>query len=280
MNALLAAVRRLATLPGLRRLTSLAPLLRLSFALRGMLVTEPLRFAANELRPGRALRSYTLRGSDVRVAVRHHTPDVLILDEVFAQAEYEPPKDAADALEALGRPIRVLDLGANIGLFGAWTLGRFRVHDIHGVEPDPANAAVHEAAIQANEGRVDWRLTRAFAAASAGEVRFHAGEFTTSHLARPGEDAISVPAVDVLPVLDEADLVKLDIEGAEWEILLDERFRSCKARAFVLEHHREGCPEDEPRELAERVLRDAGYNVESTGADTRFGTGLLWGWQN
>jgi hypothetical protein len=45
-------------------------------------------------------------------------------------------------MRSLGRPIRVLDLGANIGLFGAWALGRFPVESILALKPDPENASV------------------------------------------------------------------------------------------------------------------------------------------
>jgi hypothetical protein len=42
-----------------------------------------------------------------------------VLDEIFSQREYEPPGPVAQVLGALG-PITVADIGANIGLFGAF----------------------------------------------------------------------------------------------------------------------------------------------------------------
>ena len=60
---LLGAVRRLASAPGFRRLTSVASLLRLSFALRASLVRERARFVRNELRSGATTATYRLRGS-------------------------------------------------------------------------------------------------------------------------------------------------------------------------------------------------------------------------
>jgi FkbM family methyltransferase len=273
MKRVLALVRRLATLPGIRRLTRFGPLLRVSFALRGALVSEPFRFAFNELQPGRRVATYALRRSGVRIALRHHTPDVLILDEIVSQEPYEPPEAAAVALERLGRPLRVLDLGANIGLFGAWALGRFPVASIHGVEPDPENAAVHALTIAENRGRAQWRLTRAFAAASEGELSFHAGAFTTSHAAATDESGFSVLAIDVLPLLADADLVKIDVEGAEWPIILDKRFAASPATAVVLEYH--GGAADR----AEAALRAPGYRVASTAREPRFGTGVIWAWR-
>ena len=278
MNALLRFIRRLATAPGFRRLTGVAPLLRVSFALRGALVRSRLRFALNELRPGEVTATYQLREGAVRIVVRHHTPDVLVLDEIFSQREYELPPPVRDAFAEATVPLAVLDLGANIGLFGAFVLVQYPEARIVALEPDPANAAIHERAIDANP-RADWTLVQAAAANEPGTLRFTPGGFSRSHAADPGGDAIEVPADDVLPRIAEADLVKIDIEGAEWPLLADPRFAETRAQAFVLEYHPEGCPGADPRGEAERALAGAGFEVASGPAKPQFGTGVLWAWR-
>ena len=77
------------------------------------------------------------------------------------------------------------------------------------------SAAVHRRAIEANGLGDRWRLVEAFAGAAAGTTSFAAGQHAVS---RAGE-GIEVPVVDVLPELTAADLVKIDVEGAEWPIL-------------------------------------------------------------
>jgi FkbM family methyltransferase len=262
-------VRWLATAPGFRLLTRVGPLLRLSFALRGSLVEERFRFAANELRLRPVTGTYRLRESGVAIAVRHHTDDVLVLDEIFSQREYDPP----GPLELSAAP-RVVDLGANIGLFGAWALGRFPDATVVAVEADPENAAVHRRAIEANGLAGRWRLIDAFASTAPGEVRFAAGEHALSH--RAGEGGVEVEAVDVFPDLLEADFVKIDVEGAEWELLADPRFRELRAAVVVLEYHREGCPGPDPAASAEQALRAAGFRVVTGGHKPEFGAGILW----
>jgi hypothetical protein len=84
--------------------------------------------------------------------------------------------------------------------------------------------------------------------------------------------------VDVLGRIARADLVKMDIEGAEWAILADARFREAPPRALVIEYHGEGCPGTDPRAEAERALRAAGMEVESS-AERRDGHGVLWAWR-
>lgn len=278
MTALLRLVRRLATAPGFRRLTTFPPLLRVSFALRGSLVQSSLRFALNEIRPGQVTAAYRLRAGVVSIVLRHHTPDVLVLDEVFSQREYEFPTSVKDVLAGESNTITVVDLGANIGIFGAFVLTQYPDASIVAFEPDPGNAAIHERAIEANPTK-HWTLVQAAAAAAPGTMRFSPGDFTRSHAAQAGEDAIEVAAEDVLPRIREADLVKIDIEGGEWALLGDPRFAKTEARAVVLEYHPENCPGLDPQAEAERALVGAGFEVSRGPAKPEFGTGILWGWR-
>jgi FkbM family methyltransferase len=268
-------VRRLATAPGLRHLTRFQPLLRVSFALRASLVVERLRFATNELGRRPVTAVYRLRDSGVAVALRHHTGDVLVLDEIFSQLEYEPPDEVRPAVSALPPAPHVVDLGANIGLFGAWVLGRFPDATIVAVEADPANAAVHRRTIEANGLDAQWRLLEGFAATQAGVVRFAGGEHATSR-AGGGEGSIDVPTFDVFPALASADVVKIDIEGAEWELLADPRFAGLRPRILVLEYHEDGCRGAVPAHAAEEALRAAGLEVVHGSRKPQFGAGIVW----
>jgi FkbM family methyltransferase len=268
VNVLLGAVRRLATAPLFRRLTRVTPLIRLSYALRASLVLERRRFVRNELRRQSTTAVYRLRESGIAVVIRHHTGDVMVLDEIFGQHEYEPPP--AVALQNVGQAV---DLGANIGLFGAWLLGRFPDARVLAYEADPGNAAVHHSAIEANGLAARWRLVESFAGVAPGSTHFVAGLHATSHEGV----GIDVPVDDVLPELAGADLVKIDIEGAEWPILADARFRDLEAQVVVLEYHTEGSPDPDPAAAAERLLADAGYRVHHSGRKPAFGAGILWG---
>jgi FkbM family methyltransferase len=234
-----------------------------------------MRFALNELRRDNVTASYRLREGDVSIVIRHHTPDVLVLDEVFSQREYDFPPAISKALSG-GRPLRILDLGANIGLFGAFAFIRHPDASIVALEPDPANSAIHARAIEANPSAC-WTLVQAAASAAPGMMRFASGGFTRSHAAQLGEDAIEVEAEDVLPRIREADFVKIDIEGGEWALLADPRFGETRARAVVLEYHRQNCPGADPQAEAERALMDVGFEVLHGPTKPEFGTGILWG---
>jgi FkbM family methyltransferase len=277
MNSLLRLVRRLATMPGLRRLTTIDVVTRVSFSLRASLVRERWRFARNELRPGRPQTAvYRLSGSGVAITIRHRSPDVLILDELFSQEEYRFPEAVWSRLaESRDRRLRVADLGANIGLFGAWILGHFPQAEIVAVEPDPENAKVHRRTIEANGRTAEWRLVEAGAATEQATLRFAPGSFTLSHAAPAGE-GIEVEAVDVFPLIADAELVKIDIEGAEWPILRDRRFSQLEAAAVVLEYHPAGSPGTEPAfDAAQTLLERAGFTIVSHHPKGE-GVGVLW----
>jgi FkbM family methyltransferase len=278
VKTVLRAIRWLATVPLVRRLTNVAPLLRLSFALRAPLVRERRRFVRNELLPGAVTATYRLRESGVRVVLRHHTGDVMALDELFSQGEYELPAPVERTLGSTTEPLHAVDLGANIGLFGAWLLGRFPAAGIVAFEADPGNAAIHRLTIEANGLGDRWTLVEAFAGTQPGTTRFVSGLFGVSRASGDAE-GIVVPVVDVLPELRTADLVKIDVEGAEWPILSDPRFRQLGGRAVVLEYHAWGCPADDPRALAEEAVTAAGFEIIHASQKPALGAGVLWGWR-
>ena len=255
------------------------------------LVATPARFIAREavFYPMRAVpglldrvpnrATYTLRAGGRRVTIRHGTPDVYLLHEALGREAYIPPRAAADALLAVGRPLRVVDLGANIGLFEIALAPHAPVARVVAYEPDPDNLELLRRNV-AGGGGAAWRIVEACAAGTDGQVPFLAGRFAESRVPEAGAEGptVTVAARDVFPDLAEADLVKIDIEGGEWEILGDPRLAATPARALVLEYHRWRCPTREPREAALSALRDAGY---ATGAprEEAPGFGVVWAWR-
>lgn len=268
---MISAARRLAALPPLRRiLTSRRIEPAVAVVLRASPVRERLRFLARELRPPDEPRAYRLRADGVAVLIRHGTPDVAALGEVFYEHHYDPPQEVAAFLDGLGRPPAILDLGANVGFFAAFASVRFPDARLVAFEPDAENTELLRGTAAANEW--EWEVIEAAAAPADGVVPFASGRFTYSRIEEGGA---SVPAVDVMPFLERSDLAKIDIEGAEWAILGDERFPAVAPPALVLEHHPYLCPEPEPRAAAVRLLGAAGYALLAA-LELGPGQGLLW----
>jgi FkbM family methyltransferase len=240
--------------------------------LRARVVDQSAAFVARELLRRRGAFAYTIRPSGPRVIVRHGGGDPATLGEVFHERDYEPPLE----MPAFS-PGRILDLGANVGYFGAFALARWPRASVLGYEPDPANAAVHARTIELNGLSDRWELRRAAAAARQGELRFQASGDALAHATPDGE--LAVPAEDVLPLLAGADLAKIDIEGSEWELLADPRFAAAPPRRIVVEHHPSPAAGLDPHAAAMRYLRSAGLTEMESIFARSDGYGMLWAWQ-
>jgi FkbM family methyltransferase len=209
------------------------------------------------------------------VWLRHGTADVFTVAEVLARNEYAIPDEARRLLPE--RP-RVVDLGANIGVFGIRALRDFAPAVITSVEADPYNASVLRRNAANVPMGVDWKVLEAFAAPTdEGTVDFAAGHFAESRSGAAGDH--SVPTVDALALMNDADLVKIDIEGAEWPILEDQRLSATNAAVVVLEYHQWGCDEGEdPSTRCRELLSAAGFSWRDAGS-TGDAFGTLWAWR-
>ena len=194
-----------------------------------------VRLAAARLSPvaGKEVGARVRADGEVfSVFLRPGSSDSIVLSETFVGRHHLPPLPTADVRT-------VLDLGANIGLTMAHlAVLRPNAHVV-GVELHPENAAlarrntarwrarcdVVEAAVWHSDERVRYDVPTAgqcgASVAPAGE-RTAEGLSLTTLLDRLGWDAV--------------DFVKMDIEGAEWEVLgrnteWAERVRSLKVEA-------------------------------------------------
>jgi FkbM family methyltransferase len=262
-------------------MTDLLKLKAITAATRlALLVREPVWFWLRVARRSRRMARYRLRGSDVVIHVRHGTVDIITLDQIVRLGHYELPSQAAEALEHAQHPLQVVDLGANIGLFGAYVRRLDPDAEIVSFEPHPANLEVLSRSIAANGGEPGWLLIPACADVRDGTVPFAiGGELTTARIEPGAPMTISVPAVDVFPFLREVDLLKIDIEGSEWRILADPRFPTVPARAIALEYHAYGCPAPGPGAHARRLLEGAGYETAEGDFEAAAGHGMLWAWR-
>lgn len=168
---------------------------------------------------------------------------------------------------------RVVDVGANIGVFSLWAerLGA----DVTAFEPEPRT---FESLVTNVAGRRVSPTQAALVGQSVPTVRLYLSELiSTRHTVlgkeiesgEPLRDYVDVPAVTLADVVGSGcDLLKLDCEGAEFEGLLradDETLR--RAQRIILEFHRVfGSPEA----LVER-LEAAGMAVNVLGGNEAVG---------
>jgi len=245
---------------------------------RSAVVGDRGRFVARELLRRDGVARYALRGSQLLVHVRHDTGDIAGLREIFLNGNYDPPPAVAAVLEqrARERPLRIADLGANIGLFPLSVLARYGRAQVVSYEPDPANARVLDLTRRANGLQDSWELVEACAGASSRRVAFRTGLHMESRVAEPGDEgAVELEMVDVFGHLEGLDWLKMDIEGGEWEILADARFAALEIPVIALEYHPLGCPAPDAKAEIARLLDAAGYRIEPY-AERSPGLGELW----
>jgi len=245
-----------------------------ALVLRARAVRGSVAFVARELTGRKGLFSYRLREFPaVRVGVRHSSGDPVTLGEVFHERDYRPPPE----MDGFA-PTRIVDLGANVGYFGAYALARWPGCSVRAYEPDPENAAVHCHTMALNLFGSRWQLERTAATTTDGEIGFAASGDALSRKADDG--ALKVRSADVLPIVASADLLKMDIEGGEWEILTDPRFAADPPARVVLEFHPEGAPgDDDPEAEVLELLAAAGLTCTFTSSFRLHGYGLVWAWR-
>ncbi|HUA75234.1 MAG TPA: FkbM family methyltransferase [Solirubrobacteraceae bacterium] len=240
-----------------------------------MAVRELWRFKWHENRRHDIVGGYHTRTAGVPYFVRHTTRDIGVFSEVFVLGEYVPPREVADWLSQLGRPPRILDVGGNIGLFATFARDRWPGAEVVSIEPDPDNLEILRRNAEAGSGL---QVVAACASDHDGTLRFVAGQEAGSHVAdaeAAEEETIEVPCVDVFRLADAADLIKIDIEGSEWEILADPRFAELSAGALVMEWHELLCPHAEPRKAAREALERAGFTIVDDRVDFPE-VGMVW----
>lgn len=141
--------------------------------------------------------------------------DAATFVEVFLEQEYALPENF--------KPKTIIDLGSNIGFASIYFNLRDPQASITALEPDPSNLEL----LAANAGRTDAiKIIPAAIAATAGTQIFYprpqqgmSSSFIKHSMSKP----ISVITYSLDSLLDFlklpiVDLVKFDIEGAEWDV--------------------------------------------------------------
>ena len=191
--------------------------------------------------------------------MRHGSIDIWTFNELFVLRLYEPPDPIAAMLAEVREP-RVLDLGANIGLFGIDARSATRVPASPRTSPT-TRARRSTGGSSSGTGPLarggSWRRVRGPDRARSRSSLDRRQRVASS--IRPTAGTVTLPMEDVLPAFADADLVKLDIEGGEWSLLEDPRFAA--ARIVVLEYHPPGCPDEDTHATATRLLEEHGYEV-------------------
>jgi FkbM family methyltransferase len=200
-----------------------------------------------------------LRCGAVVVPCRMRRSDVFTLAEIFHERQYETRAALPEA------PV-IFDAGANIGLASLWLAGRFGRAVIHAFEPEGDNFRLLERNLPAEAGHrcVDAALGAADGEAVLALSPHGATHSVTSGPANEARDAGTVPVKSMR--LDtylerngvpRIDLLKLDVEGAELDVLEGLGSRIADVDAIVGEVHERAVKAEDFYDF----LRAAGFGV-------------------
>lgn len=179
-----------------------------------------------------------------------------------------------------GAPKIVVDVGANIGVFSLLAAHRWPEAQIFAYEPAPDNFAWLDRNLRTCRAR---RITcyPLAVAGTPGNSRFYLKAESGWHsLYQDGaESSITVQAVTLETVLActgarRIDFLKLDCEGAEYEILSERQALLSESVGFVaMEYHKVG---GHTVQELKGTFEGSGFGVEVL-PEPRWGTGMLYG---
>lgn len=203
-------------------------------------------------------------------------PDLHTAHEVFAAEAYSSPRALpADSVQ------RIVDVGANIGCAVIHWCRNYHRARIDALEPHPESRSrlVHNVKINKFDDRV---TVHPFAAGTRNECGFLTDDgLKSSLIADSGIGSIPVKIADFFTLVSDepVDILKLDCEGAEYQILMDRRFEDFRARALVMEWHNTHERPRAGREIMKRLMA-LGWSLEPSGDELALcDTGMLWAYR-
>lgn len=159
---------------------------------------------------------------------------------------------------------RIIDGGANVGLATLYWKRQFPGAKITAFEPGPEVFQALEYNIQSH-GLENVDAVQAGLWDEEGAIEFEQDKASSGHFSQfPGTDSVGSTKVSVTrlgPYLDQhIDMLKLDIEGAEVNVLLDVQDRLDRVQNLFVEYHSYVGEEQRLDEMLS-VLRKAGFRL-------------------
>lgn len=219
----------------------------------------------------RTLQPTMTLSSGVVVKVRSES-DWEVANEIFLDRDYDDAIERAFLRRDSTDPIRVLDLGANVGLFSLRCIDRYvsaepipRLELIV-VEGSPSVFADLEDRLSTHRGTrgISLTLRQALVGRRSGKAMIYSSLFhsctnavvrkggkTSANvlLGRHAEDSEYLDLDKLIPSSGAVDLIKCDIEGSELEFLQNYESLLRRTRLLVIEFHPGHCDASACQEL-------------------------------
>lgn len=183
-----------------------------------------------------------------------------LVQEVLREDEYK---------SAFGDKV-VIDIGANIGLFSLYALPFSRV--IYAIEPSKSNYGYLEAMVADNKLGDTIKTFNIGLAGSTGVRKLGTPTMFAGYSMKEDERTKSYEDIETKTLaqfmgengIEYADIIKVDVEGAEDEIFRAEDFKDVKGRVGLI------IGESHSGSNIYKILEDNGFKVSSTNKGSGF----------
>jgi FkbM family methyltransferase len=197
-----------------------------------------------------------------------------IYNDIFVNGEYDIPIQHALEKRTLSRPLTVLDLGANVGYFTLRVVDLIRqtrpecTVDATMVEGSPKVFTELETRMQSQPlPEVSLHMVQGLVGMRTGSASMHESAVHVKNTIMDGaeQNGRNIPFIDLSHLMEgveEIDLLKCDIEGAELLFLENYENMLGKVKNAVFELHHDMCDTQKCRDILlrngfrETVLRD------------------------
>ena len=155
----------------------------------------------------------------------------------------------------------IIDCGSNIGLSVLYYKQLYPFSSIVAFEPDEQNFLLLQKNVGTN-GLLEVQLHKAAVWIHNGTISFEGRESEASHISE-GDTAHKVASIrlkDVLEQHDQVDFLKIDIEGAEWPVIVDCKDSLKHVAHLFLEYHGKVEDTNKLTELLE-IVKQNGFKV-------------------
>jgi len=202
--------------------------------------------------------------------------DVDTAYEIYAEKVYISPCVLEDKSINL-----IIDLGANVGLSCVYFAHKYPNAKIIAFEPHPEHVKRANHNIELNKlNSKNISLVAAAASNQNGDGFLTDSGVCSAVVSQKIDGAIPIKLLDIFEYLKnmKIDILKIDIEGGEFLLLNDPRFKDIQTKAIVLEYH---ITPDYPdaSSWCQQKPADYGYHVQP-GAWNGSENGFLWAYNN
>ncbi|MFN8386732.1 MAG: FkbM family methyltransferase [Anaerolineales bacterium] len=221
---------------------------------------------------------------EARFNVRVNTSDILVVWEIWNARIYDDPRFRIEANHT------VVDIGAHIGGFSIRAAQLAHRGCVHAYEASSQNYAMLEKNRQLNNAN-NLQIHNQAVSSQRGEMRFFlpGSNGALGSLLQESDSPMEiVQATTLAHILEEnnirqIDYLKLDVEGAEYDILFNcSKETLTKIQRIVMEYHEFVDDSRNHRDLV-RLLESHGFRVAVEGGifpqKILFGTGIIKAWR-